>query len=498
MTETQISLVEHQWMLDTTKILAVYQAASIKLLFDEKKHVNSLCSEIAQTQKWKIQREESLNFEHTIELLNEIVIEEENTILWAIENVGELYTDLTTNQQQYLQRTIVDTIDQLIHKKTAILFIDYGTSSLPEILSITIPRLSIPLPSTNQITQLLSVFDFSSSRLVSIASGLRIEEIKTGLKLASHQTSHHKHTEKDIEDRLLRYKIAKLQELGLEFIADADVTDFGGLDLIAHALEEVKQDFSPRATTEGIPLPRGWMLVGPPGTGKTHTAKCAATQLGFPLINVGIDSIKSGGAEFFKQLLLRIEACAPCLIYFDELDKFFTKDTDAQVRGVLLTWLQEKRSRTFVMATLNRFNDVPTELTRSGRFDRLFWVGFPNEGERYEIIKLYAKKYDKRYESNLGGLNREEWMELMGRTLNFTGAELKVLVDRAAKTKFYQQEPLNLDLAVFLEARKYITPLYERNPAGILEIEKQAKAISEPSSSPDQSLFKLDSVSLFG
>jgi ATP-dependent 26S proteasome regulatory subunit len=493
---TQNSLVDTQWSIDSGKILAVYQAASISLLLDEKKYADMLFSSLTESNDWIIQKEDSTDFQITIDLLEKIVTEDKDGVLWVIENLGELCSGLPLSQQRVLQRKIVDTINLLDRRSIALLFVDYGTSEIPDTLKSIVPKLLIPLPSVEKIEEILGGFNLSSPRLTAIVSGLRVEEIKVGIKLACQNRQ--STSIKDIENSLLAYKIKKLQELGLEFIAEGDVADFGGLDLIAHALAEVKEDFTPRATEEGIPLPRGWMLVGPPGTGKTHTAKCAATQLGFPLINVGIDSIKSGGAEFFKLLLLRIEACAPCLIYFDELDKFFTKDTDAQVRGVLLTWLQEKRSRTFVMATLNRFDDVPTELTRSGRFDRLFWVGFPSEGERFDIIKLYAKKYDKRYAVDMGGMNQEQWMELMGRTLNFTGAELKVLVDRAAKTKFYLKQPLELNLEVFLEARKYITPLYERNPAGILEIEKQAKAISEPSSSPDKSLFKLESVSLYG
>ncbi|NER32417.1 MAG: AAA family ATPase, partial [Symploca sp. SIO1C4] len=309
----------------------------------------------------------------------------------------------------------------------------------------------------------------------------------------------------NLADALLDYKIRRLQGLGLDFIPKPDVSDFGGLNRLRQGIEGVRADFSPEARAHNIPLPKGWLLVGPPGTGKTFAAQVCALRLGFPIISVGVDAIVAGGAAYLKRLLRRIEACAPVVCYFDEFDKFFMANSatgednkSKQVLGVLLTWLQEKRTPTFVIATLNRLDALPPELTRAGRFDKIYYVGFPQAIERKEIFQIHASRFDPRYLSGDGPLTESEWKILLGKTVNCTGAEIRSIVESAARKLFHLGLPIVIALPELLEQREAMIPLYARDTERVLAMENRAKYISEPASIPDKSVFAPPITSYWG
>jgi SpoVK/Ycf46/Vps4 family AAA+-type ATPase len=280
-------------------------------------------------------------------------------------------------------------------------------------------------------------------------------------------------------DRLLDYKYTLFKSFGLEFIGDTTTKDIGGMDLVKEALEEVKMDFTPAARECGLPLPRGWILVGVPGAGKTYFAKICAQKLGLPLVNISIDAVRSGGVAKFKQLLQRIDACEPCIAYFDEFDKFFADERGLELLGILLTWLNEKTSATFVLASLNRLENLSLELTRVGRFDRVFYVDFPSSDERKQILQLHCARFDLRYaQSEYGPLTIEEWLTIMEATNKYTGAELAQMAIVAAKQQFYQGrgDNIQIDADSLLLAKKQVKSLYGRDPEGIFAIENRAKA----------------------
>ena len=391
--------------------------------------------------------------------------------------------------------------------------------SLPDYLLPLIPCVNWPLPNLSEIQTLLTnslgiTDETLALRLPSeltptpkeveglavTLAGLSTAEIKTGLRLIDHNQA--------IKPQLLSFKRQQLATNGLNFLPTPTLSTFGGLDRIKTAIQQVAMDYSPIATARGIPFPQGWLLAGPPGTGKTFSAKVCAAELGFPLISVGVDVIKSKGAAYLKQLLIRIESASPAVCYFDEFDKFFDPETalnggsnSKEVLGVLLTWLQEKQTKTFVIATLNRLDALPPELTRAGRFDKIFYVGFPQANERFEILKLHANRVDSRYSQgdNYFPLTQQQWGILLSRTQNFTGAELQALVEKAAKTKFYTGvDSLTLNLDDFLQARSLITPLYLRDTERVLAMENRARFVSEPSSSPDNSVFAPPQTNLWG
>lgn len=194
------------------------------------------------------------------------------------------------------------------------------TGEIPSKFVQLIHNYNFPLPTAAEVVQILADASLpTEGKFLNILSGLTVEEIQIALRQVPPQA--------DLDtaaDRLLAYKYELFATYGLEFMGETATKDIGGLDRIKQYLVGVQKSFSPQARAYNIPLPRGCLLVGVPGTGKTYMAKICARQLGFPLINIGIDVVKSGGIAKFKQLLNRIDACEPCIPYFDEFDKFFS------------------------------------------------------------------------------------------------------------------------------------------------------------------------------
>ncbi|MBD2205580.1 AAA family ATPase [Calothrix sp. FACHB-1219] len=375
---------------------------------------------------------------------------------------------------------------------------------LPQSLTQLIPNLSMPLPSHEIIADFIKEFlfnqitdfpkDFDLSVLVNAASGLTLEEIRSGCAIAINSCPEfHSNT---IALHLLDYKINRFRAFNLNFVSHSNVADFGGLDLLKKFLENVKLDFAPEARSANIPLPKGCLLVGPPGTGKTLAAHVSAKTLGFPLVCMDTAAVVSGSATHLKRLLERIEACAPVVLYFDELDKLFAASTPSgedidsrRILGTLLTWLQEKQSAVFVVASLNRLDALPPELTRVGRFDEIFYVGFPQAIERKEILMMHLARFDERYRNGGDRLTEKEWRILLNKTINCNGAELARMVEKAARALFHQRREIHIGLSELLEQREMIVPLYVRDTDRILAIENRAKYICQPASTKDSSVF---------
>ena len=370
---------------------------------------------------------------------------------------------------------------------------------LPQSLSNLIPSISYPLPNHEEITDLIEYFLCESlpvvnkQPLTSACAGLTKEEICNGLNIALNSCSLLSY---DVfTQHLLEYKINRFRSFNLNFVAKPNIPDFGGLDLLKKYIENVKYDFLPQARTANIPLPKGCLLVGPPGTGKTLSANVIAKILGFPLISVDTALIITDGAIYLKRLLERVEACAPVVMYFDEFDKLFAASNESgedisyrQILGTLLTWLQDKTSAVFVVATLNRLDALPPELTRVGRFDEIFYVGFPQAIERKEILMMHLASFDNRYK-NGDVLTDKEWRIVLNKTVNCTGAELAQMVQKAARSKFHQGKKMELGLHELLEQREMMVPLYVRDTDRILAIANRAKYITQPASSSDKSVF---------
>lgn len=192
----------------------------------------------------------------------------------------------------------------------------------------------------------------------------------------------------------------------LEITKSMPLSDVGGLENLKLWIEDSKVTFSPEAREAGIDPAKGVLLVGPPGTGKSISAKALAGYLGFPLISFDMGSVYGslvGDSEKnMRTALATLEAAAPCVVLIDEFEKGMAGSkgastdggTSQRVYGTLLTWMQERSSENpvVVVATANDITKLDEAILRKGRFDEIFWVDLPNRTERSEILQVHLNK----------------------------------------------------------------------------------------------------------
>jgi SpoVK/Ycf46/Vps4 family AAA+-type ATPase len=179
--------------------------------------------------------------------------------------------------------------------------------------------------------------------------------------------------------------------------------DVGGLEGLKAWFAKRRQAFDPAGRRFGLRPPRGVVLVGVPGCGKSLTAKALAAEWGVPLLRLDLGKVYAsllGESEArLRRALATAEAVSPCILWIDELEKAFSglgqaRDSGVAKRlfGTFLTWLEDRKAAVFVAATANDIQRLPPEFTRKGRFDEVFFVGLPGEPERQGILRIHLTR----------------------------------------------------------------------------------------------------------
>lgn len=187
------------------------------------------------------------------------------------------------------------------------------------------------------------------------------------------------------------------------------LSDVGGLEILKEWLQKKAKILKhmKKASDFGVELPKGVLIAGTPGCGKSLTAKASASLLEVPLLKLDMGRIMGKyvgeSEENMRKAIALAEAIAPCVLWIDELEKAFSgigsaggAEVTTRLFGQFLTWMQDKRSAVFVVATANNILNLPPELLRKGRFDEIFYVGLPKAEERENILKIHIKKRKKR------------------------------------------------------------------------------------------------------
>ncbi len=202
-----------------------------------------------------------------------------------------------------------------------------------------------------------------------------------------------------------KQQIIKKSGLLEYYEAREDFSHVAGLDNLKDWLQKRQIAFTERASTFGVPPPRGVMLLGVQGCGKSLCAKAVSSLWNLPLLRFDIgqmfSSLVGSSEENIRRALLTAESVAPVILWVDEIDKALASATGsassdagtaARVFGTLLTWLSEKTSEVFVICTANQISHLPPELLRKGRLDEIFFVDLPSEAERQAIFDIHLRK----------------------------------------------------------------------------------------------------------
>ncbi len=358
---------------------------------------------------------------------------------------------------------------------------------IPDELTEIITVLDFPLPNTEEIhAEIQRLLGGLGQKLdtaledefTRAAQGLSLERIRRVLArcLADHGQLMADDVELILEEK--RQSIRQTQILDF-YPASERITDIGGLDNLKDWLLRRGNAFSDAARQYGLPYPRGLLLAGIQGTGKSLTAKAIAHHWHLPLLRLDVGRLFAGlvgeSEARTRQMINLAEALSPCIFWVDEIDKAFAGlegrgdgGTTSRVFGTFLTWLAEKTSPVFVVATANNVQALPPELLRKGRFDEIFFVGLPTETEREAIFQVHLSRLRQ------ASLTQFDIPRLANETPDFSGAEIEQILVEAMHIGFSQQREFTTD--DILEAASQLVPLARTAQEQIQELQAWAAA----------------------
>ncbi|MBD1995348.1 AAA family ATPase [Leptolyngbya sp. FACHB-541] len=302
-------------------------------------------------------------------------------------------------------------------------------------------------------------------------------------------------------DFINAWKIEKLLVYNVEFSAPPEVP-VGGFDLLDAWIEERVGLFHTQLEAKGagvnLPPPKGILLVGPPGTGKSLCAKSIGQRLGLPIVRIDIgglfDSLVGETGKKLRQMLRIAETISPCVLWLDEVDKALAGasgpvtdgGTAKDVLGTLLTWMADRKAPVFVVATANRIDGLPSEFSRSGRFNAVFKLDVPTSKERAQILDIHLGKYELRLPDT--GL-----VELVRSTKDWVGAELADMVEEAVVTAqsrcIKASLPFAVELQDFKKVLERMVPQAQQSPEAFQEYREHVKNF-RPASTPEEEVEK--------
>lgn len=333
----------------------------------------------------------------------------------------------------------------------ATIFIISEITVIPQELENYITVFDIPLPTTKEILGIINGFisdleiTVEQDAINDIAlsfKGLNEFQIKQILNLAYQDGGC---IDKDDKLLILKEKEQFIKKSGMLEIVNFSETidDIGGLENLKEWLTRKAKVFDnlDKAIKFGVDVPKGIMIIGMPGCGKSLTAKATASLFQIPLVRLDVGRLLGkyvGESENNMRKALKLsEAISPCVLWIDEIEKAFAgvggdgggNDVTTRLFGQFLTWMQEKENTVFIVATANDISRMPPEFLRKGRFDELFFVDLPNGEERRKILDIHLKK-------------RKKWnkcidsIALIKETNGFNGADIEAVVKDTIEAAF--------------------------------------------------------------
>lgn len=383
------------------------------------------------------------------------------------------------------RQTIYDLFHDLYFVEFAspcqIYLLQTDSATIPESIAFFVDEESISLPTTSEIQTILTKYSLPlDNYLIRLSTGLSHADLEGCLSdLDPHQPPH---------PQVEKFRSKRLALKGIKYDSPTKDTEIGGLDLLVDWVKDLEYRLSPAAEIMNLPYPKGILLAGVPGTGKTFAAKAISAQLGYPMFSISMDSVESGGVMLLVEMLKIIESCAPCILFADEIEKLFGGQVDGRILATFLAWLNDKTAKVFVIGTLNRIAQMPIEMTRSGRFDRIFFVDSPGEGQRVELCRLFLKRYDARFLDPADSVFLpNDWQYFADSTIEFIGAEIQQVVqDTIARIKRLDADAV-VTVDDLISTALHFNSMYKRDPRKVLEIRNTLNNKADPASSGSRS-----------
>ncbi len=347
---------------------------------------------------------------------------------------------------------------QVLAADDKFLFVVSPDVVIPESLKKEILLIEMALPAEREFQQLINRFGqtYSGVRLdAELASELPIA--LKGLTLAEAQHTLHRIFRAQAQGRpadetmreVLVEKANVVRKSGiLEFIMpDTRLETIGGLDNLKDWLKRRQKLFTREAIADGIPTPKGMLVMGVSGCGKSVAAKAVSALWKLPLFRLDMNLVYSGTygtpEAAFNRTLRTVDSLAPCILWIDEIENALGieeggGETNSQIFSAFLTWMQEKPPLIFVAATANRIEKLPAEVIRKGRFDQVYFVDLPCDEERRTIFDIYLNRY---------GVDSSDFdFDLLTvATRGWNGAELEEAVKAARVDAYNEGKPLDMD-----------------------------------------------------
>jgi ATP-dependent 26S proteasome regulatory subunit len=381
------------------------------------------------------------------------------------------------------QQCVLDLISRfcISSRESRIIILQTDNQDIPEVLTNLSEEYYWPLPTRSEIADLCVTMGLSPDPdLISTGTGLCYEDLRKGLSqaLATYAPI----------ISLSKYRDRRLALRSISIMPIPDFTEIAGLDLFQEEIKNVAFCFSEQGRALNLPFPKGQLLMGPPGTGKTHASLAVASILKFPVLNVSADVIISGGISGLRQIILTAVAISPCVLLLDEIEKLFGESKNQQLFGYLLTFMNENTSPIFILGTLNRPEKLEISIKRNGRIDECWFFTYPDELDRKECICVFLKRYGIDPLIGDDAFSDAEWSMVARSTNFFVPDEIKRVVEKTILAVRSQDPAAKItanDIAVIADNH---STMFKQDEMAVLDMINAVRGKARPAQSPGRKL----------
>ena len=375
----------------------------------------------------------------------------ETPALFLLKDFNRFLTDLSISRK-------LRNISRILKLQPKTIIIIGSDLTIPTELQdlVTVVQFKLPLEDeiNQELTRLVNSLNIKIDsqlfeNLTRACQGLSLERIRRVLSkiIATYQT---------IDDNSIAVLLSEKKQIIsqteiLEYTSvNEKITNLGGLNNLKDWLKKRKTAFSIQASNYGLPTPRGLLLIGIQGTGKSLTAKAIANDWQLPLLKLDVGKLFGGivgeSESRLRQMISVAETISPCILWIDEIDKAFTNTeskgdsgTSNRVLATFISWLSEKTKPVFVIATANNIDLLPLEIIRKGRFDEIFFLDLPKKEEREEIFKIHLQEFRPNNWKSFDYLRLAKFSE------SFSGAEIRQSIIEGMYHAFYEKREFTTD-----------------------------------------------------